>query len=203
MSDTENQDFYEAGAADAPLIDSLGSAIKRIVEKGKTRGYITVEELNKALPSEKESSEQIEDIMSEISDMGISIISESEADNFEPEEEAEEDEDYEETGNFDEKEMGRYDDPVRMYLKEMGSVELLSREGEIAIAKRIEAGKTVMIDGLCESPMTIKAIAGWKDDLCPIKSAALDDMDMVLGGAYLCSDWLRKSDPQYSSADVA
>ena len=120
MSDTENQDFYEAGAADAPLIDSLGSAIKRIVEKGKTRGYITVEELNKALPSEKESSEQIEDIMSEISDMGISIISESEADNFEPEEEAEEDEDYEETGNFDEKEMGRYDDPVRMYLKEWG-----------------------------------------------------------------------------------
>ena len=96
MSDTENQDFYEAGAADAPLIDSLGSAIKRIVEKGKTRGYITVEELNKALPSEKESSEQIEDIMSAISDMGISIISESEADSFEPEEEAEEDEDYEE-----------------------------------------------------------------------------------------------------------
>ena len=189
MSDTENQDFYEAGAADAPLIDSLGSAIKRIVEKGKTRGYITVEELNKALPSEKESSEQIEDIMSEISDMGISIISESEADNFEPEEEAEEDEDYEETGNFDEKEMGRYDDPVRMYLKEMGSVELLSREGEIAIAKRIEAGKTVMIDGLCESPMTIKAIAGWKDDLLsgkmqlrdvvavPVKKENLDDID--------------------------
>lgn len=183
MSDTENQDFYEAGAADAPLIDSLGSAIKRIVEKGKTRGYITVEELNKALPSEKESSEQIEDIMSEISDMGISIISESEADNFEPEEEAEEDEDYEETGNFDEKEMGRYDDPVRMYLKEMGSVELLSREGEIAIAKRIEAGKTVMIDGLCESPMTIKAIAGWKDDLLSGKMQLRDvvDLEMMYG----------------------
>ena len=183
MSDTENQDFYEAGAADAPLIDSLGSAIKRIVEKGKTRGYITVEELNKALPSEKESSEQIEDIMSEISDMGISIISESEADKFEPEEEAEEDEDYEETGNFDEKEMGRYDDPVRMYLKEMGSVELLSREGEIAIAKRIEAGKTVMIDGLCESPMTIKAIADWRDDLLEGRMQLRDivDLEMMYG----------------------
>ncbi len=183
MSDTENQDFYEAGAVDAPLIDSLGSAIKRVVEKGKARGYITVEELNKALPSDKESSEQIEDIMSEISDMGISIISESEADNFEPEEEAEDDTDFEESGNFDEKDMGRYDDPVRMYLKEMGSVELLSREGEIAIAKRIEAGKTVMIDGLCESPMTIKAIAGWKDDLLSGKMQLRDvvDLEMMYG----------------------
>ena len=129
MSETDNQDFYESGTQDAPLIDNLGSAIKRIVEKGKARGYITVEELNKALPSDKESSEQIEDIMAEISDMGISIISESDADNFEQEEPEEAADDYDETGNFDEKEMGRYDDPVRMYLKEMGSVELLSREG--------------------------------------------------------------------------
>ena len=183
MSDTENQDFYEAGTQDAPLIDSLGSAIKRIVEKGKARGYITVEELNKAMPSEKESSEQIEDVMSEISDMGISIISESEADSFEAEEEPEDEEDYEESGNFDERELGRYDDPVRMYLKEMGSVELLSREGEIAIAKRIEAGKTVMIDGLCESPMTIKAIADWKDDLLSGKMQLRDvvDLEMMYG----------------------
>ena len=183
MSDTENQDLYEAGTGDAPLIDSLGSAIKRVVEKGKTRGYITVEELNKALPSEKETSEQIEDIMAEISDMGISIISESEADNFEQEDEPEEADDIEESGNFDEKELGRYDDPVRMYLKEMGSVELLSREGEIAIAKRIEAGKTVMIDGLCESPMTIKAIAGWKDDLQNGKMQLRDvvDLEMMYG----------------------
>ena len=115
MSETDNQDFYESGTQDAPLIDNLGSAIKRIVEKGKARGYITVEELNKALPSDKESSEQIEDIMAEISDMGISIISESDADNFEQEEPEEADDDYDETGNFDEKEMGRYDDPVRMY----------------------------------------------------------------------------------------
>ena len=86
MSDTDNQDFYEGSAADAPLIDSLGSAVKRLIDKGKVRGYITVEELNKALPPEKESSEQIEDIMSEISDMGISIISESDVDSFEQEE---------------------------------------------------------------------------------------------------------------------
>ena len=100
MSDTDNQDFYEGSAADAPLIDSLGSAVKRLIDKGKVRGYITVEELNKALPPEKESSEQIEDIMSEISDMGISIISESDADNFEPDV-VEEEDDYDESGNFE------------------------------------------------------------------------------------------------------
>ena len=183
MSETDNQDFYESGAGDAPLIDSLGSAVKRIVEKGKTRGYITVEELNKALPSDKESSEHIEDIMAEISDLGISIISESDADNFEQEEADDSSDDYDESGNFDEKDMGRYDDPVRMYLKEMGSVELLSREGEIAIAKRIEAGKTVMIDGLCESPMTIKAIANWRDDLVSGKMQLRDvvDLEMMYG----------------------
>ncbi len=183
MSDTENQEFYDSNASDAPLIDSLGSAVKRIIEKGKTRGYITVEELNKALPSEKESSEQIEDIMAEISDMGISIISESDADNFEPEENEENTEEYDESGNLDEKDIGRYDDPVRMYLKEMGSVELLSRDGEIAIAKRIEAGKTVMIDGLCESPMTIKAIASWRDDLLSGQMQLRDvvDLEMMYG----------------------
>ena len=183
MSDTENQEFYDSNVSDAPLIDSLGSAVKRIIEKGKTRGYITVEELNKALPSEKESSEQIEDIMAEISDMGISIISESDADNFEPEENEENTEEYDESGNLDEKDIGRYDDPVRMYLKEMGSVELLSRDGEIAIAKRIEAGKTVMIDGLCESPMTIKAIASWRDDLLSGQMQLRDvvDLEMMYG----------------------
>ena len=185
MSDTdENQDYYEGGANDAPLIDSLGSAVKRLIERGKARGYITVEELNKALPSERESSEQIEDIMAEISDMGISIISESDVDNFEQENDDDDDyDDDDEGGNFDERELGRSDDPVRMYLKEMGSVELLSREGEIAIAKRIEAGKTVMIDGLCESPMTIKAIAGWRDELLAGTMQLRDiiDLEMMYG----------------------
>ncbi|MFR1031478.1 MAG: RNA polymerase sigma factor region1.1 domain-containing protein [Alphaproteobacteria bacterium] len=110
MSDTDNQDYYEGGSADAPLIDSLGSAVKRLLDKGKARGYITVEELNKALPSERESSEQIEDIMAEISDMGISIISESDVDSFEQENDEEEVYDDDESGNFDEKELGRSDD---------------------------------------------------------------------------------------------
>ncbi len=186
MSDIDNQDYYEGVNTDAPLIDSLGSAVKKLIEKGKTRGFITVEELNKALPSERETSEQIEDIMAEISDLGISITSESDADVLDGDgdsDERDEITDEDESGNFDEKELGRSDDPVRMYLKEMGTVELLSREGEIAIAKRIEAGKTVMIDGLCASPMTIKAITGWKDDLIEGKMQLRDiiDLEMMYG----------------------
>ncbi len=151
MSDIDSPDLYEGTANDTPLIDNLGSAVKRLIDKGRVRGFITVEELNRALPPEKESSENIEDIMTSISDMGISIINESDADDFngEEEEDVEDFDDEDDSGNFDERELGRSDDPVRMYLKEMGTVELLSREGEIAIAKRIEAGKTVMIDGLC------------------------------------------------------
>ena len=184
MSDIDNQDLYEGTASDTPLIDNLGSAVKRLIDKGKVRGYITVEELNRALPPERESSENIEDIMTGISDMGISIIAESDVDSFEQEADEEiEDYDDEDSGNFDEKELGRSDDPVRMYLKEMGTVELLSREGEIAIAKRIEAGKTVMIDGLCESPMTLKAIAGWRDDLVEGRMQLRDivDLEMMYG----------------------
>lgn len=185
MSDIDNQDLYENGGSDAPLIDNLGSAVKRLIDKGRVRGYITVEELNKALPPERESSEHIEDIMTGISDMGISIIAEADVDSFEQDVvETEEDfDDGDESGNFDEKELGRNDDPVRMYLKEMGTVELLSREGEIAIAKRIEAGKTVMIDGLCESPMTLKAIAGWRDDLLEGRMQLRDivDLEMMYG----------------------
>ena len=186
MSDIDTPDLYDGGAADTPLIDTLGSAVKRLIDKGKVRGYITIEELNKALPPERESSENIEDIMSGISDMGISLIAESEVDSFEQdavEDDVDDFDDEDEGGNFDEKELGRSDDPVRMYLKEMGTVELLSREGEIAIAKRIEAGKTVMIDGLCESPMTIKAIAGWRDELLEGTMQLRDiiDLEMMYG----------------------
>ena len=185
MSDKENQDFYEDDSMDGLQFDSLGAAVKHLVDKGKERGYITVEELNKALPLEKESSERIEDIMSAISDMGINIISESEADTYdqEAEENTSAEDDDSDAGNFDDKELGRSDDPVRMYLKEMGTVELLSREGEIAIAKRIEAGKTVMIDGLCQSPMTIKAIANWRDELVAGTMQLRDiiDLEMMYG----------------------
>ncbi len=169
MSDIDNEDYK---SADAPLLDSFGSALKKLITKGKELGYITIEELNQALPSEKETSDQIEDIMAAISDMEISIISADETDDYEEDESIESEsnnepsyDDDEATGNFDTKDLMRSDDPVRMYLKEMGSVELLSREGEIAIAKRIEAGKTVMIGGLCENPMTLKAISKWRDEL--------------------------------------
>lgn len=186
MSDIDNSDIYDgASGGDAPLIDSLGSAVKRLLDKGRTRGFITMEELNKALPSERETSEYIEDIMTEISDMGISIISEADAEGADSDSDSDGDyeESDEESGNFDEKELGRSDDPVRMYLREMGTVELLSRDGEIAIAKRIEAGKTVMIDGLCESPMTINAIAGWRDELLSGTMQLRDivDLEMMYG----------------------
>ena len=185
MSDIDSQDLYEGTVSDTPLIDNLGSAVKRLLDKGRARGFITMEELNRALPPEKESSENIEDIMTSISDMGISIVNEADADEMGADDDDDNDDyDYDdESGNFDEKELGHSDDPVRMYLKEMGTVELLSREGEIAIAKRIEAGKTVMIDGLCESPMTLKAIAGWRDDLVEGRMQLRDivDLEMMYG----------------------
>src|SRR5690606_31416922 len=135
-------------------------AVKKLVGRGKERGFITYDELNAALPSDDFSSEQIEDTMSMISELGINIV-ESEEEEVAPEEGGEEST----AGNVSEEEMGRTDDPVRMYLREMGSVELLSREGEIAIAKRIEAGREMMIGGICESPLTISALLEWHDAL--------------------------------------
>ena len=185
---SEEKEEYQS--SDAPLLDSFGGALKKLINKGKEQGYITIEELNQALPSEKETSDQIEDIMAAISDMEISIISADETDDYEDDHEAEEelnndidDYDDETSGNFDSKELMRSDDPVRMYLKEMGTVELLSREGEIAIAKRIEAGKTVMIDGLCENPMTLKAISKWRDELLEgtTQLRNIIDLEMMYG----------------------
>lgn len=186
MSDIDKEEYQ---SSDAPLLDSFGGALKKLIAKGKDQGYITIEELNQALPSEKETSDQIEDIMAAISDMEISIISADETDDFDESGESEESEltdvidDDEVGGNFDGKELMRSDDPVRMYLKEMGTVELLSREGEIAIAKRIEAGKTVMIDGLCENPMTLKAISKWRDELVEgtMQLRNIIDLEMMYG----------------------
>ena len=153
MAETNNQDIYDGDNAEISATDTAATALRHLLAKGRKTGYITMEELNKVLPPEKLSSEKIEDMMSGISDMGINIISDSDVDEEESESE---DFEYEENetesddlGNIDAKDIGHSDDPVRMYLKEMGLVELLSREGEIAISKRIEAGKTVMIGGLC------------------------------------------------------
>ncbi|HEY4635181.1 MAG TPA: RNA polymerase sigma factor region1.1 domain-containing protein, partial [Rhodospirillales bacterium] len=156
---------------DSPLLDTLNAEIKKMIAKGKERGYVTYDELNAALPTDQVSSEQIEDTMSMLSEAGVNVVESEEGE--EPEEEAAAEREAEPSGgNVDENEIGRSDDPVRMYLREMGSVELLSREGEIAIAKRIEAGRDMMIGGIVESPMTIRALLQWRD--------ALDDGLMLL-----------------------
>ncbi|GGB35560.1 RNA polymerase sigma factor RpoD [Roseibium aquae] len=167
---------------DGPLLDLSDAAVKKMIKAAKKRGYVTYDELNEVLPSEQVSSEKIEDTMSMLSDMGINVI------------EAEEVEDAPEevdggdlvatsttavTKSTTAKEPAdRTDDPVRMYLREMGSVELLSREGEIAIAKRIEAGREAMIAGLCESPLTFQAIIIWRDELNEGKVLLRDIIDL-------------------------
>jgi RNA polymerase primary sigma factor len=150
---------------DSPLLDTLGADVKKMIKLGKERGYVTYDELNKTLPPEQVSSEQIEDTMSMLSDMGINVVENEEAEDQEKTGGGRASGPEGKTGNVDEADMGRTDDPVRMYLREMGSVELLSREGEIAIAKRIEAGRKMMIGGICESPLTIRAIVAWHDAL--------------------------------------
>ena len=147
--------------SDAPLLDTVGAAVKRLIAKGRERGHITYDELNAVLPPEKVSSEQIEDTMSMISELGINLIEDEESE--ETPEKRTEVATTTTTANTDEADLGRTDDPVRMYLREMGSVELLSREGEIAIAKRIEAGREMMIGSLWESPLTLAAIKRWYD----------------------------------------
>ncbi|HEX4369403.1 MAG TPA: RNA polymerase sigma factor region1.1 domain-containing protein, partial [Rhodopila sp.] len=168
--------------AETTLLDVTAAGVKRLIAKGKERGYITFDELNAILPPEQNSSEQIEDVMANFSEMGIQVVeSEDNEDGEAPVakvEKAEEEEAEEQTGNVDEASLGRTDDPVRMYLREMGSVELLSREGEIAIAKRIEAGRDMMINGLCESPLTFKAIITWHEQLKAGRMLLRDIVDL-------------------------
>src|SRR6202453_4195723 len=167
--------------AETNLLDVQTAAVKRLVARGKERGYITFDELNTILPPDQNSSEQIEDLMASLSEMGIQVVESEEQEDgeapvvaVEKTEEAEE----EQTGNIDEASVGRTDDPVRMYLREMGSVELLSREGEIAIAKRIEAGRDMMINGLCESPLTFAAIITWHEQLKAGRMLLRDIVDL-------------------------
>ena len=147
-----------SNANDSPILDLNNSAIKLLIKKGKLNGFVTLDELNLALPAGEYSSEQIEDIHSAINEMGVNIVDQQEeASSDEPEDRN--------AGNLSDDEGARSDDPVRMYLKEMGTVELLSREGEISIAKRIEAGRELMIGGIYESPLAMRAFLKWRDDV--------------------------------------
>ncbi len=173
-------------AADTPLIDASVAAIKRMLSRAKERGYVTYDEINAVLPPEQVSSEQIEDTMAMLSEMGITIVeSEEQEDAPAEKEEAEGEAEAEASETAGPKaEADRTDDPVRMYLREMGSVELLSREGEIAIAKRIEAGREKMIGAICESPLTIQAIVNWRDELVEGRLLLRDvvDLEATMGG---------------------
>ena len=163
---SETTEAPEGGSTDGPLLDLTDAGVKKFIKQAKTRGYVTMDELNKVLPSEEVTSEAIEDTLAMLSEMGVNVV-EAEEDAEVPEggevavrEETAVAEAADKQSNFD-----RTDDPVRMYLREMGSVELLSREGEIAIAKRIEAGRDTMIRGLCESALTFEAIMVWREEL--------------------------------------
>ena len=187
VSNTAEVSDAQEEPLDGPLLDTLGVAVKKLVARGKERGYITYDELNTAMPPDEVSSEQIEDTMSMLSEMGINLVESEEGEEAQPQTIGEEESTEGEVGaagNVDEEDLGRTDDPVRMYLREMGSVELLSREGEIAIAKRIEAGREMMIGGICESPMTIRAIVEWHDALVEGKMLLRDiiDLDATYGG---------------------
>ena len=179
----------QSGASEqqnAPVIDLSQTAVKQMVKRAKERGYITYDEINQYLPSDQVSSEQIEDIMALLNEMGVNVIEAEEA----------EDENAPEVGDSGKEPgkalattasatttMDRTDDPVRMYLREMGTVDLLSREGEIAIAKRIEAGRDTMIGGLCENPLTFEAVIVWRDELVEGRVLLRDiiDLDATFG----------------------
>jgi RNA polymerase primary sigma factor len=181
----EEVETEREGTTDGPLLDLSDDAVKKMIKVAKKRGYVTMDELNAVMPSEEVTSEQIEDTMAMLSDMGINVVEddeqaedgENEASEDDPQEVAEQ------TGTAvatvaKKEPTDRTDDPVRMYLREMGSVELLSREGEIAIAKRIEAGRETMIAGLCESPLTFQAIIIWRDELNESKILLREIIDL-------------------------
>ena len=166
--------------ADSPLLDMSDVGVRKMIARAKTRGYVTYDELNKVLPSDKVSSEQIEDTMSMLNEMGINVIESEEQEEGAEGVPALAEGGKEVTAKAAEgsEQYDRTDDPVRMYLREMGSVELLSREGEIAIAKRIEAGRELMIGALCESPLTFEAITVWRDELNDAKVLLRDIIDL-------------------------
>ncbi|MEZ5887836.1 MAG: RNA polymerase sigma factor RpoD [Paracoccaceae bacterium] len=166
MAAKDSDDQKPDGEENEHSLDMSQAAVKKMIADARERGYITYDQLNQALPPEQVSSEQIEDVMSMLSEMGINVIEEEEAEDPEGGAVVEVSTSREvAVATSSGETLDRTDDPVRMYLREMGSVELLSREGEIAIAKRIEAGRNTMILGLCESPLTFQAITIWRDEL--------------------------------------
>src|SRR5229473_4109293 len=182
---------------DSPLLDLSDAAVRKMIKSAKKRGYVTYEQLNAVMPSEEVTSEQIEDTLAMLNEMGINVVESEETDAEETEEpRPEEPEEEEPDGELVEvvrttpakpekaEPTERTDDPVRMYLREMGSVELLSREGEIAIAKRIEAGRELMIGALCEGPLTFEALTVWRDELMEGKALLRDiiDLEAMYGG---------------------
>ena len=184
-SDKEDSKNQKEEDNSIPLLDLNQSFIKKLINQAKAKGYLTYSELNDTMPPGEMRSEQIEDIMTALSEMGITLIESDEEQEDKQENESSVSEGSKEivaasstTDNLD-----RTDDPVRMYLREMGSVELLSREGEIAIAKRIEAGRNTYISGLCESPLTFQAITIWREELLDEKIMLRDviDLDATFG----------------------
>src|SRR5580658_9757219 len=190
-AETPDKDGAEASEKDGPLplLDLSDAAVKKMIKQAKKRGYVTYEQLNAVMPSEEVTSEKIEDVLAIMNEMGINVVETEEAE-AEEEEKDEPEEEESESGELVEvtpktpakteakEPTERTDDPVRMYLREMGSVELLSREGEIAIAKRIEAGREAMIAGLCESPLTFQAVIIWRDELNEGKVFLRDIIDL-------------------------
>ncbi len=190
--DTEapEKEASETPDVQLPVLDLTDAAVKKMIKQAKKRGYVTYEQLNAVMPSEEVTSEKIEDVLAMMSEMGINVVETEEAEAEEEEGREEPEEEESEGGDLVEttaktpaksearEPAERTDDPVRMYLREMGSVELLSREGEIAIAKRIEAGREAMIAGLCESPLTFQAIIIWRDELNEGKVFLRDIIDL-------------------------
>ena len=175
---------------DAPLIDSIGGLVKKLISRGKERGFVTYDELNAALPPDQVSSEQIEDTMTNLSELGINVVEGEDSEDVSPEEEKTAGNATLAASTDEDEDLGRTDDPVRMYLREMGSVELLSREGEIAIAKRIEAGRERMIGAISESPLTLRSILAWYDALNDGAMLLRDviDLDATYGREFNSND---------------
>jgi len=200
---TETEDQPQDGAVEAQDNDAARQTLKTLMRLGKERGYVTHDELNAALPAEDFTSEQIDDFMSTLSEMGVSVVEAADSDEGSDNDE----EEARPAGNVSDSDVSGTDDPVRMYLREMGSVELLSREGEIAIAKRIEAGRELMIGGICESPLTIRALLHWRDQIADGVVPLRDIIDLEttyarLNGGPVEEEMMSRMDDDIDEADL-